>query len=323
MVMAVLLHQIQDNLLSPIIIAFVFGIAANLLRSDLKVPESIFTALSVYFLFGIGLKGGCELSDAPRGQILAAAAAAAAMGAVIPIICSMFVVKSGKFSIAYAALIASHCGFVSAVALFGAENWLDIEDVYYEPYMPAMVSAMEVTSLLVGVGAARVAMGKGRTWRGFAGEILFGKSILLILGGTLIGLASGRSGYEAVSPFFEEPFKGVACLLMMELGMSAARQFAAFRKFGAALVVGFGVLAPLVFGSLGVLVADLAGLSEGGRMCMGVLVASSAYLASAIAVRASMPELNPDYYFTASLAVNLPFNFTVGFPLFLAAAHRI
>jgi hypothetical protein len=142
-----------------------------------------------------------------------------------------------------------------------------------------------------------------------------------LFGGTLIGLACGRDGYDAVSPFFEEPFKGVACLLMMELGMSAARQFASFKSFGLALVISFGVLSPLVFGALGVFIGDLAGLSVGGRMCLGVLAASSAYLASAIAVRASMSELKPDYYFTASLAVNLPFNFTIGFPLFLALAR--
>ena len=131
--MTVLLDQIHDNLLSPIILAFIFGIVANLIRSDLKVPESIFTALSVYFLFGIGLKGGCELSAVPWREVVAPAAATVALGVLIPILCSLVVVRTGKFSVTYAALIASHYGFVSAVALFGAENWLDIEAIHFDP----------------------------------------------------------------------------------------------------------------------------------------------------------------------------------------------
>lgn len=321
--MTVLLDQIQDNLVSPIILAFVFGIVANLLRSDLKVPDTIFTALAIYFLFGIGLKGGFELSTNPWHTVFLPLAATILLGALLPVICALLILRIGRLSATYAALIAAHYGFVSSVALFGALNWLEIERIPFEPYLPSLIGALEVPSLLVGILVARLVMGGGPYWRHVAGEILFGKSILLIVGGTLIGFVTGESGYESVAPFFEEPFEGVTCLFMLELGMSAARQFLAFRRFGLFLVISFGLLAPVAFGMLGIAVGNWAGLSIGGCVGLAVLAASSAYVASAVAVRASLPDLNPDFYFTASLAVNLPFNFTVGFPLFLAVASAM
>ena len=54
---------------------------------------------------------------------------------------------------------------------------------------------------------------------------------------------------------------------------------------------------------------------------MAVLAASASYIAAPAAMRLSLPEANPTYYLTASLAVTFPFNLTLGLPLFFAAAE--
>lgn len=51
-----------DNLLSPIVLSFVLGVAAALARSDLSVPEAVAKGLSIYLLFAIGFKGGVSVS---------------------------------------------------------------------------------------------------------------------------------------------------------------------------------------------------------------------------------------------------------------------
>ena len=45
------------NLLSPPVIAFGTGMAAVWSRSDLKFPDQVYQALTIYLLLAIGFKG--------------------------------------------------------------------------------------------------------------------------------------------------------------------------------------------------------------------------------------------------------------------------
>jgi uncharacterized protein len=55
------LELLRQNLLSPVVLAFVLGVVAVLVRSDLRLPADLYTVLAVYLLFAIGLKGGAAL----------------------------------------------------------------------------------------------------------------------------------------------------------------------------------------------------------------------------------------------------------------------
>ena len=46
----------------PVVLFFVLGVLAGLLRSDLKIPGVFYESLSIFLLLAIGLKGGVELS---------------------------------------------------------------------------------------------------------------------------------------------------------------------------------------------------------------------------------------------------------------------
>ena len=54
---------LTQNLLSPVVLAFVLGIIARLIRSDLDIPSAIYQDLSIYLLFAIGLKRGGAFED--------------------------------------------------------------------------------------------------------------------------------------------------------------------------------------------------------------------------------------------------------------------
>lgn len=46
----------------PVVLFFMLGLLAGVLRSDLKIPGVVYEALSIFLLLAIGLKGGVELA---------------------------------------------------------------------------------------------------------------------------------------------------------------------------------------------------------------------------------------------------------------------
>lgn len=46
-----------------VVMFFLFGLIAGLLRSELKLPASLYESLSVFLLLAIGLKGGQGLAQ--------------------------------------------------------------------------------------------------------------------------------------------------------------------------------------------------------------------------------------------------------------------
>ena len=88
-------------------------------------------------------------------------------------------------------------------------------------------------------------------------------------------------------------------------------------------LIAFGLIMPLIGGTLGLLSGWAIGLSPGGIAIMGILSASASYIAVPAAMRLALPEANPAIYLTLSLAVTFPFNLTIGIPLYLAVAQRL
>jgi hypothetical protein len=146
-------------------------------------------------------------------------------------------------------------------------------------------------------------------------EVLSSKSILLLAGGLAIGFLSGPSGVAKVKPLFVDLFQGILCLFLLDLGRVAAERAADFRQVGARLA-SFAIVMPLVHAMLAIVVAHSAGLGVGGAIVLATLAASSSYIAAPAAVRLALPEANPGYYLTCSLAITFPFNIALGLPLY-------
>ena len=68
-----------SGLSSPMVLAFLLGILATLVRSDLKFPEPLPAALTIYLLFAIGLKGGAKLDGVNPAEFAGPVAAALAL----------------------------------------------------------------------------------------------------------------------------------------------------------------------------------------------------------------------------------------------------
>lgn len=310
----------QANLTQPAVLCFALGALATALRSDLRLPEQVYQLLSIYLLFAIGLKGGVALSESSPGELWKPALAAIALGIIIPF--AAYAILRLKFGVADAAGIAAHYGSVSAVTFTAGLAFVERAGHQPEGFLPALVAVMEVPGILVALLIARArSAGEGSLGQAML-EVASGKSILLLLGGLLIGAFAGVQGTAPVKPFFVDLFPGMLALFLLELGSVAARRAADLRRAGPFLA-GFALVAPVVFGTLGVLAGLAAGMSTGGATVMGVLAGSASYIAAPAAVRIALPEANPGLYLTAALAITFPFNLIAGIPLFHEVALRL
>lgn len=311
-----MLEVAGSNLASPAILAFMLGVIASALRSDLRLPEPIYQAISIYLLFAIGLKGGSALSQAELADVALPIAVTLLAGITIPFWVYGVTRGPGGFSVADAAAMAAHYGSTSVVTFTAAITFMESSDIFVEGFAPTLMAIMEVPAILVGLLIAQLRGGTGNGNLAEAlREVLVGRSIILLVGGLSIGLIAGPDGLVSVNPFFVEPFQGVLTLFLLEMGVVTGRRFSDLRTAGPFLVA-FGLIAPVLNGALGVGLGSMAGLSVGGAAILGTIAASASYIAAPAAVRIALPEANPSLYLTASLAVTFPFNLTIGIPLY-------
>ncbi len=308
------------NLLSPMVLSFVLGIVAVRVKSDLKIPEQVYSIISIYLLFAIGLQGGFDLARSPLGNFWSAAFVAAILGAVIPI-WSYFILRriTGK---ADAISIGMHFGAVSAVTLSACITFLNETGQTFEGFMPTMYVIMEIPAVAVSLTLAGRILGNGGN-RGFGSVLrsaLSGKSFLLLGGGVIIGFISGDNGYEQVSPFFVDLFSGFLTLFLLEMGTQVGRKLNDVLEVGVPLLA-FSILMPLVHGVLGTALGTITGLSVGGAMILGTLAASASYITAPAVVMSNIPKANASLALTAALVITFPFNLTVGLPIYLQAAE--
>jgi len=82
-----LLQSLSTSLLSPTVLAFALGLFATFVKSDLKFPDELYTALTIYLLFAIGLKGGMKLDGMSLSVVGGRLVAAILLSATIPLWC--------------------------------------------------------------------------------------------------------------------------------------------------------------------------------------------------------------------------------------------
>ena len=314
---------ILANLLTPPILLFFLGMAATLLRSDLDIPQAVTRGLSIYLLFAIGMHGGVELSRSGfQASTLLPLGAAVAASALFPL--PIFAVLRRRLPVEDAAAIGATYGSISAVTFITAVSFLDELGVAYGGHMVAAMALMESPAILVGVLLARrhgePPEGVSEAERGFGPllrEAMLNGPVFLLFGSLLVGLLTGERGWEAVKPFAYDPFRGVLCLFLLDMGLIAARRLDALRASGVFLTT-FSVVTPLLGAVVAVAAAAAMQLPVGDALLLTVLCASASYIAVPAAMRVALPRANPSLYLPMSLALTFPFNIAIGIPLYYA-----
>jgi hypothetical protein len=162
-------------------------------------------------------------------------------------------------------------------------------------------------------------------------EVFLNPGLVLLMGGIIIGLVSGLQGQKVVADddkFFVLAFQGVLCLFLLEMGMTASRKLKDLRTAGPGFIV-FGLVAPNVFATLGIVVAcsyaslTHADFKTGTYVLFAVLCGAASYIAVPAVQRLAIPEASPTLPLAASLGLTFSYNVTVGIPLYIEIARVV
>ncbi|MDA7888541.1 sodium-dependent bicarbonate transport family permease, partial [Akkermansiaceae bacterium] len=140
-----------QNLVSPVVLAFLLGIVARAVRSDLEIPSAVYQGLSIYLLFAIGLKGGVSLSQTPPRELIGPVALTLALGVLTPISAFYLLLKMGRLDRINAAASAAHYGSVSAVTFVAALEAVKLSGLPSDGYLPALVAVLEIPGIIIGL----------------------------------------------------------------------------------------------------------------------------------------------------------------------------
>ena len=313
-----------QNLLSPMVLFFVLGLLAVWAKSDLSIPEAVARFLALYLLLSIGFRGGVEVSHhGLTAPLLTAIVAGIVLSFVTPFIAYALLRATTGLGSTDAAAIAGHYGSISAVTFAAVTGVLTQLSIPYDGYLVAVAAAMETPAIFVALliaGRARKAKaGRGEFFR----EVAFNGSIFILLGSFAIGAITGQRGLTMLKPLILDPFAGVLCLFLLDMGLVAGRGLRQGWRHLSFAVAAFAVIMPLVGATIAAALAAMLGLSAGSTAVLMTLAASASYIAAPAAMRLALPDANPALALTLSLGVTFPFNLLIGIPLYIAFAIRI
>lgn len=301
-------------MIDVVVLFFLFGLAAGLARSDLKLPAALYDSLSVFLLLAIGLKGGEGLAKQALAALAPQLGTVILLGVGQTLIAFAILRSMGRFGRADAAATAAHYGSVSVATFAVGINWLMTRAIEFEAQMAIFLAVMEVPAIMVGIILVR-GVGRQTDWRLLAHETFLGKGVTLLLGGMAIGWAAGPEGLTQIKGLFYDLFKGALALFLMEMGLIVSRHANDLRRRGM-FIFAFGLLMPLLSALLGLVCGLALGLSVGGLTLLATLAASASYIAVPAAMRLAVPEANPALSLTAVLGVTFPFNILAGIPFY-------
>ncbi len=311
----------SSNLLTPMALFFALGLGASFIKSDLSIPEAIAKGMALYLMLAIGFKGGAELANGVDGfNLIVTLTAAAALSFLMPLIAFTLMRRTTNLPIADLAAIAGCYGSISIVTFVAATELLADQSVGYEGYMVAAAAVMEAPAILTALWLARrhgiASDGQSSALK----EAATNGSVVLLVGAFFIGWITGPEGYEAIKPFAVDPFKGVLCLFLLDMGLLAGRGLMQAKGALSPKVMAWGLAMPLIGAAIAAPLVMVLPLSTGGSMLLITLAASASYIAVPAAMRLALPEARAGIYLPLSIGITFPFNLTIGLPLYLGLA---
>lgn len=301
-----------------VVMFFLLGVVAGLVKSDLTIPKAAYDVLSLLLMLTIGLKGGIALHGGLSAGLLAQVALVMALGFLIPLALYPVLRRLVKLNVADSASFCAHYGSVSAGTFAVALAYAQSNNLTVGGEATLYLVLMELPAILVGIFLFRRLAGgldQSGGLRAILHESLTNRSVILLVGGVVIGWMYGpREGF-AVTDLLMTGFTAVLALFLLEMGLTAAEALMKLR-WSHYRVVLFALLAPLVLSWFGIVAALLLGLPMGSAIILASLTASASYIAAPVAVRGAIPQADLGLAMLASLGITFPFNVIVGIPIY-------
>jgi uncharacterized protein len=343
-----ILGLIQDNLLTPIVLFFILGIVAARIKSDLKIPEAISEFLPIYLLAAIGLHGGMEMRKTGFESMLIPMIVAIALSLAMTMNHYQILRKLGKFNIFDSYALASTYGAVGAVTFSVGLSFLKNQGIESEGYIAAILAVLEPLAFILAIFMTNMAVSKQMKTKkqtlakGDAGEdfgifdsqsskatlshvlrdSITGKAVVILIGSIVIGYVIGDEGFAPIKILFEDLFVGAIVIFLIEMGIIAGQRLDDVKKVGAFLI-GFSIVIPTLNGIIGVFAATFLGLSVGGAVMFGLLLASASFIAAPAVLRTAIPQAKPSLYITSALGITFPYNIIILLPIMLTISLAI
>lgn len=297
-----------------VIAFFALGLAAGLVKSDLKVPPSIYDTLAILLMLVLGLKGGAALHGRLDAALLPELLAVASLGLLLPALCYPVLRRLVGLGIDDAASVAAHYGSVSAGTFAVVLALAERAHLPLAPQTTLYLVMLELPAIVAMLMWQRRLSGRpggGHVLR----EALTSRGVLLLGGGVLIGYCYGPAGLAPLQPVLIDGFKTMLSLYLLEMGLCTARALwpAPLRHWRLAL---FAAAMPFVLAWSGIALALALGLPQGSALVLAALAASASYIAAPAAIRAAIPQADLGMATMATLGITFPVNVFIGLPVY-------
>lgn len=299
-----------------VVMFFLLGVLAGLVRSDLTIPKAAYDVLSLLLMLTIGLKGGLALNGSISGGLLVELTGVLMLGFTLPLLIFLAMRWLVGLSLADSASFSAHYGSVSAGTFAVALAYAQSNGLTLGGQATLYLVVLELPAIMVALALFRhLGQDKRANMRGIWHETLTNRGVILLAGGLMIGWLYGPDAGEQVIGLYTNAFHGVLALFLLEMGMVAANSLQGIRP-GHWRVIVFALLAPLVLSFAGMAMALLLGLPMGSALILATLTASASYIAAPVAVRSGIPDADIGLAMLAALGVTFPFNVLLGIPLY-------
>lgn len=308
-----------STILNPGILFFLLGLFAALVKSNLHIPESVVKFISFYLMLSIGFKGGISLYHSSLfGDGIIIIGIIIVMSALVPIYSYLLFRK--KLGAADAAAIGATYGSNSTLTYITAAGFLTSAGVSYGGYMTVALVVMETPAILFAILMARLAhAGEGGKSTGkIVLEAFTDGTILVLVGSMAIGYILTAMGTEdsPLSAFIGgDLFAGMLVFFLLYMGTVVGRKFMELDSFPFYLIA-FAVIAPIVNGTIAILLSKLFGFQASDALLLTILCASASYIVAPAILKDALPEANPAKFLTMSLGITFPLNIVVGIPVY-------
>ena len=305
-----------------VVMFFLLGLVAGLVRSDLTIPKAAYDTLSLLLMLTIGLKGGMALHGAVHWALILELLVVASIGAIIPLAIIPILRYLTRLNLADSASLAAHYGSVSAGTFAVVLAYADTNELDIGGQVTLYLVMLELPAILVALALYRRFVNQSSETTEVVGsssalwhETLTNRGVILLAGGVLIGWMYGPVQGAGVTELFTGAFKAVLALFLLEMGLTAAETLRPVPWHQWRLLI-FALVTPMVLSLVGMAVGLAMGLPEGSVLVLATLVASASYIAAPAAIRTAIPKANIGLAMLLSLGITFPFNVIVGIPLY-------
>lgn len=299
-----------------VVMFFLLGLVAGLVRSDLAVPKAAYDLLSLMLMLTIGLKGGIALHGELRLSLLPELAGVILIGALTPLLLFPLLRRLIRLTLADSASLAAHYGSVSAGTFAVALAYSQTHQLQIGAEVTLYLVMLELPAIIMALLLYRrynpVAGGSlGSVWH----EALTNRGVILLVGGVIIGFMYGPEQGIGVTGLLTGAFQVVLALFLLDMGLTAATTLRPFPLQQWRLLI-FALVAPPILAMSGLAMGLWLGLPTGSVLILASMTASASYIAAPAAIRNAIPDANIGLAMLAALGLTFPFNVMIGIPFY-------